>query len=253
MDTSKYILRVGEIRSSLPNTPSWLRITTITMIGREICGAIKAQEVRNLFKRIGSIKINNGFEWTVQKAKKGSQFYNCVYIGYTDAYSRKHVKLFKNGSVQIAGCSSILDCQFVVAQLKVLLPVILNRDIDMEWSDFDVVMINATFNVSQKLHLFHVARDLHEKDEFDVQYDPESYHALSMRFKATTDKKVYAKLFTTGSVQISGAKTLMDCAEAYRIVNEATLNHRVGEANQKDQKDIIFGYPFEDWIKKLSV
>jgi len=252
MDTIKYIKAVGEVREAMKIKPSWLRITTITMIGREICGPIQAKVIRGLFNVIGSLKVNKN-EWTVQKSKKGAQFYNCVSIGYNDAYSKKHVKLFKNGSVQIAGCSSILDCKHVVEQLKIILPVILNKEIDMEWSDFDVVMINGTFNVPQKIHLFNLYRILENDPKYSISYDPESYPAMSVRWNVRQDKKVYAKLFTTGSVQISGCRTLMECVEAYRVVNEISMTCRVGQDVDKDQKEIIFGHSFESWIKKLGV
>jgi TATA-box binding protein (TBP) (component of TFIID and TFIIIB) len=256
MNTVEYIKDVYTTRNTQVDKPSYLRITTITMTGREICGEVNANNVREAFRELGGVfKIcpensTIGHTWTLQPTKKGKQFYNCVYIGYRDAYSTKHVKLFKNGSIQIAGCSDIYDCEKVVRQLKLILPRILKKDIDIEFEDFDIQMINGSFNISRKIHLFNLFRILKENPEYDVQYDPDSYHALSLRFEPEEGmKKLYAKVFTTGSVQISGAKTIMECARAYQVINRLIEEKcRVGDPVEKDQKNMIFGHHFEDWM-----
>jgi len=62
-----------------------------------------------------------------------NSFMNQVTIGYTDMYSAKAVKLFPNGSIQIAGCSNILDCKRVIKQTELVLSFVFQKKLSLPY------------------------------------------------------------------------------------------------------------------------
>ena len=115
-----YLLTLDEIRNALPEDirPSWVKITTITMIS-SFQHEIDIKRLRSTFERIGSYKMKRsgtdteGFEWKL----KATTFYNQVTLTYHDTYSTKSVKVFPNGSIQVAGCCDLFDCKRIITQL----------------------------------------------------------------------------------------------------------------------------------------
>src|SRR5210317_1163236 len=115
-----YLLTLDEIRKALPDEtrPSWVKITTITMVSSFIQD-IDIKRLRALFEQIGSYKMRrsgtqtDGFEWKL----KPTTFYNQVTLTYNDTYSTKSVKVFPNGSIQVAGCCDLFDCKRIITQL----------------------------------------------------------------------------------------------------------------------------------------
>ena len=97
-----YLLTLDEIRKALPDEtrPSWVKITTITMVSSFI-QQIDIKRLRGLLEEIGSYKMRRsgtkteGFEWKL----KPTTFYNQVTLTYHDTYSTKSVKVFPNGSI----------------------------------------------------------------------------------------------------------------------------------------------------------
>ena len=83
-----YILTVDEFRNELPEEirPSWIKITTITMVSSFI-QEIDIKKLRRIFEDIGSFKLrrcgtknDGGFEWKL----KPTTFYNQVTLTYND-------------------------------------------------------------------------------------------------------------------------------------------------------------------------
>lgn len=260
MDTFEYIKTLASFRDGMLQKPSWVRITTITMYAKQILGEVDAKKIRARFKAIGgSLKLtpvgsNKPFEWKMKPAKRSKQFYNCISIGYTDCYSTKAVKLFSNGSIQIAGCSNVLDCKRVVKQLGIILPLILNRSLDIRYDQFKIVMINTNFTMNQHLNLYKVIKDF-DKPKYDVKYDPGSYSAVIVKFKPMPGmKRITANVFSTGSIGITGAETLMEVAHAYKEINEVIKkDSRVQDVEYQQEFNMVMGAPFEEWLRVLNV
>lgn len=129
MATKRYIVTLDDVRKKYPSPPSWIRITTITMLCKFMCD-LDIEKIRAAFAD-GPIRIRrkgaltNGFEWSL----KNTAFYNQVTVGYEDQYSNKSIKMFPNGSVQVAGCSDLRDCKRIMHQLSFLVEKILKKDI----------------------------------------------------------------------------------------------------------------------------
>ena len=118
-DSFSYLLTIDNFRNEIVEEykPSWLKITTITMVSSFVQD-IDIKTLRESFQRIGTYKLKRqgskmeGFEWKL----KPTTFYNQVTLTYHDTYSTKSVKVFPNGSIQVAGCCDLFDCKRIITQ-----------------------------------------------------------------------------------------------------------------------------------------
>jgi TATA-box binding protein (TBP) (component of TFIID and TFIIIB) len=257
-NTFSYVLSLEEFRSAIPEEfrPSWVKITTITMVS-SLSDAIDIHKFRDRMEKLGTVKLrlssskSGGFEWKL----KPTTFYNQVTLGYQDAYSTKSVKVFPNGSIQVAGCSDLFDCKRIITQLIFLLKTVLQPIKEITANDFRIVMINTNFSLNKFINLFEVADHFGTNEIFKVSFDPDRYSAVKIKFKPAEDmKEVTTSIFSTGKIIITGAETLKEIAFAYNIINRF-MNLKpsiyVQDSPTKDLFNIFMGYTMESWISKL--
>ena len=176
MDTFEYIRTLARFREAIPENirPSWIQITTITMFSKNLLTGINIERVQKAFNKLEMIPVRpKGSKYCFEWRMRPNSFYNQVTIGYTDCYSTKSVKLFKNGSVQVAGCSNILDCKRVIAQLRIVLELILDKELAVTFDKFKVVMINTNFSLNSSVNLNRLIQKLKQSAQFRVTFDPE--------------------------------------------------------------------------------
>jgi TATA-box binding protein (TBP) (component of TFIID and TFIIIB) len=119
---------------------------------------IDLPKFRENFKKLETVTVRRkgtrfgGFEWRMSD----TAFYNQVTIGYRDAYSRKSIKIFPNGSIQVAGCSDIFDCRRILRQLSFILKVVLGREKDILVDEVAVKMINTNFSLNSSVNLMKI-------------------------------------------------------------------------------------------------
>lgn len=257
-NTFSYVLTLDEFRSAIPEEfrPSWVKITTITMVS-SLSDAIDIHKFRDRMEKLGTVKLrlssskSGGFEWKL----KPTTFYNQITLGYQDAYSTKSVKVFPNGSIQVAGCSDLFDCKRIITQLIFLLKNVLQPIKEITANDFRIVMINTNFSLNKFINLFEVADHFGTNEIFKVSFDPDRYSAVKIKFKPAEDmKEVTTSIFSTGKIIITGAETLKEIAFAYNIINRF-MNLKpsiyVQDSPTKDLFNIFMGYTMESWISKL--
>ena len=222
-DTFRYIVTLDALRQKHNQLPSWIRITTITMICKVFATArIDLDKIRDAFREQGSIRIRrkgalfSGHEWRM----KETTFYNQVTVGYVDQYSTKSIKVFPNGSFQVCGCSDLYDCQRVSKQLSYLLTKVLELPEPLTSDAFRVVMINTNFSMNRPVNQMDIVDELNKNPMFEVSFNPERYSAVKIKFKPRPDmKQVTASVFSTGKVIVTGAETLREIVFAYDILN----------------------------------
>jgi TATA-box binding protein (TBP) (component of TFIID and TFIIIB) len=254
-----YLLTLDDMRKAFPDEtrPSWVKITTITMVSSFI-QQIDIKKLRETFERIGSYRLKRedssteGFEWKL----KPTTFYNQVTLMYHDTYSTKSVKVFPNGSIQVAGCCDLFDCKRVITQLVYIFKVFLGLDIKVSSDAFRVVMINSNFSLNYNINLMKVADWFEEyNDIFKVSFEPDRYSAVKIKFKPAEDmKEITCSIFSTGKIIITGAETLKEIAFAYNIINQHINERpdiRVSRTEETDVFDIFLGYKCEPFIEKL--
>jgi TATA-box binding protein (TBP) (component of TFIID and TFIIIB) len=214
-------------------------------------------KIKMAFDKRDTIKVKpkdsdfGGFEWKLDDAN----FHNQISIGYRDAYSKKAIKVFSNGSLQVAGCSDLFDCMRIVNQLGVLFDEIYSEK-SFTAGNFRVVMINTNFSLNYNVNLIKVVEHFSKTGIFKVSFEPDRYSAVLMKFKPAADmKEVTVSIFSTGKIIITGAETLKEIAFAYIIVNKNILGVpglKVSKTQEKDLFETFMGYRFSDWISFLK-
>jgi hypothetical protein len=261
MESFPYILKLHKIRSQLiadkkRPEPSWVRITTITMCSKFLKEVDLAKFKEN-FAKLGSITIRQkgsrfrGFDWKM----KDTAFYNQVTIGYQDAYSNKSIKIFPNGSIQVAGCSDLFDCRRILRQLSFILKEVLGDEANVPVDEVSVKMINTNFSLNASVNLNKVIGAFGEvQGRFQVTFDPDRYSAVKVKFvPAPGMKQVTASIFSTGRIIVTGAQTLDEIAESYRIINETiTRECIVKPVDEPESFATVMGATFEEWTKVLK-
>tara|TARA_B100000287_G_scaffold164730_1_gene155396 strand:- start:3859 stop:4686 length:828 start_codon:yes stop_codon:yes gene_type:complete len=218
---------LDDFRNDLPPDirPSWVKLTTITMIS-SFKKSIDIEKLKRCFQKLAPIKLklrnatkkSSAVEWLIKPTK----FYNQITLCYTDDFSQKSIKLFPNGSIQVAGCSDLINCKHIIKQLSYLLKIMLGSDFEIPLDTFRVVMINSNFSLNWNINLIETC-DHFEKysDVFKVSFEPDRYSAVKIKFKPAEDmKEITVSIFGTGKIIITGAETLKEIAFAYNIINQ---------------------------------
>jgi len=259
--TFEYIRNLNVIRSRLVAdtsrpAPSWVRITTITMCSKFLQEIDLKKFRENFAKMGGSITVRRrgsrfrGFEWKM----KETAFYNQVTIGYQDVYSRKSIKLFPNGSIQVAGCSDLFDCRRILKQLAFILQVVLDLKETLPTQDASIKMINTNFSLNSSVNLNKVIAKFSARPTFKVTFDPDRYSAVKVKFMPKPDQKqVTASIFSTGKIIVTGAQTLDEIAGAYETINKViTTDALVKPVAVPELFDNIMGASFSEWGRVLN-
>ena len=259
-ETFNYIRKLDEIRSELVTDkdrpePSWVRITTITMISK-FQTAIDLPKFRENFTKLESVRVrpvgskSEGFDWRM----KATAFYNQVTIGYADHYSRKSIKIFPNGSIQVAGCSDLFDCRRVLGQLSFIMQVVLELEEPVPTDPPAVKMINTNFSLNASVNLLKIIARLELDPMFKVSFDPDRYSAVKVKFiPGQGMKQVTASIFSTGRIIVTGAQTLTEIAGAYEILNKnITTPMFVKKVTEPEMFDVVTGARFVEWIAALN-
>ena len=255
-----YLLTIDEFRNALPDElrPSWIKITTITMIS-SFTQTIDIKRLRAIFEDIGTYTMkrsgsggDGGFHWKL----KPTTFYNQVTLTYHDSYSTKSVKVFPNGSIQVAGCCDLFDCKRIITQLVHIFKEFLNMEIKLPTDSFRVVMINSNFSLNYNVNLIKVSHFEKYSDVFRVSFEPDRYSAVKIKFKPAGDmKEITTSIFGTGKIIITGAETLKEIVFAYNVINQHINDCpaiRVSKVDVPDDFNEYFGYNISDSIKKIK-
>jgi len=252
-----YILSLDEFRSSFPEEvrPSWVKITTITIISK-FATTIDICKLRSRLEKVGDVTLkragahhSKGFTWRLNNT---TAFYNQITLKCEDV-STKSVKLFSNGSVQIAGARDLFDCKRIRSQLSWICKKFVN--IEEPPKDFRVVMINSNFSLNSSLNLMSVAEHFSQASVFKTTFQPDRYSAVKVKFKPAEDmKEITCSIFSTGKIIITGAETLKEIAFGYNVIvshiNER-MDLRVAPTQEKDLFDDYHGYKVNDLISVL--
>lgn len=229
-NTFSYFLTLNEFRDRLKQEhpeiePSWIKLTTITMISQFKRG-INIQFLKTFFeeyelKLSRKEKKKRKFIWRM----KDTTFYNQISLVYEDYHSTKSIKVFPNGSIQVAGCADLFDCKRVIKQLSCMFSRILGKEYVIPEDTFRVVMINSNFSLNKNLNLLQTAQKF--ESVFKTSFEPDRYSAVKVKFRPSEDmKEITTSIFSTGKIIITGAETLKEIAFAYNIIVSHILENK---------------------------
>lgn len=259
-NTFSYLLTLDEFRNKYPEDkkPSWIKITTITMVSSFI-HSIDIPKLKEAILQETEIKLKmknskneNGFKWTL----KPTTFYNQITLVYSDNYSTKSVKVFPNGSIQVAGCSDLFDCKRIITELSFIFKEFLGMESVAPIETFRVVMINSNYSLNYDINLLETIKQFElYPDIFKVSFEPDRYSAVKIKFQPCAEmKEITASIFSTGKIIITGAETLKEIVYAYNIINENINENpgiRVAPSKEKELFDLFIGYKMNDLIENL--
>ncbi len=218
---------------------------------------VDVARIRKAFEKSDVILHKNdinakGIVWKL----KPTSFYNQITLTYEDVYSTKSVKIFPNGSIQVAGCNDVVNCKHIIKSLSHILKLF---DPELEALDksFRVVMINSNFSLNYNINLMKTASHFEKySDLFKVSFEPDRYSAVKIKFKPSEDmKEITTSIFSTGKIIITGAETLKEIAFAYNIINQHINDEgsiRVSKTETEDMFNIFSGYDVYESVKKIK-
>lgn len=259
-NTFSYLLTLNEFRERYPEElkPSWIKITTITMVSKYM-HEIDIPKLKEVFKNkiinvdMENSKEKNTFKWSM----KPTTFYNQITLVYTDDFSTKSIKVFPNGSLQVAGCSDLFDCKRIISELCLLFETYLGTTSVAPIDTFRVVMVNSNYSLNYNINLMKTVAQFEKyPDIFKVSFEPDRYSAVKIKFKPAEEmKEITVSIFGTGKIIITGAETLKEIVYAYNIINE-NINEDPEIRNSKSQVtelfDTFIGYKVKDLVDVLK-
>jgi TATA-box binding protein (TBP) (component of TFIID and TFIIIB) len=261
-NTFSYFLTLNEFRDRLKREhpeiePSWIKLTTITMISQFKRG-INIQFLKTFFeeyelKLSRKEKKKRKFIWRM----KDTTFYNQISLVYEDYHSTKSIKVFPNGSIQVAGCADLFDCKRVIKQLSCMFSRILGKEYVIPEDTFRVVMINSNFSLNKNLNLLQTAQKF--ESVFKTSFEPDRYSAVKVKFRPSEDmKEITTSIFSTGKIIITGAETLKEIAFAYNIIVSHILENKKSilttdvDPLKKEVFEIASGYHINQIIETAN-
>ena len=150
------------------------------------------------------------------------------------------MKLFKNGSIQMTGCTTLLDSldaiYICMTALNTIRGVIVNGKIidkkfcsekikASEITDYKICLINSGFSIPFWINRGKLL-DIMLKNNVNAFYDRNIHSGVII--KHTVDNsKITILVFEQGSIVITGAKTSQHMKESYKFINIYLLKNYV--------------------------
>ncbi len=239
------------------NNPSSLSISTITFGFKLKDTTINLNVLSLKFKKsifARSIKFKKNSKKSRKNLDVNYNFYNqCSITSYIPHEKYKNqlvkvdIKIFHNGSFNIAGSRSIQGIVHVIRKLIMFLlsyDHVLNYKDELKIIDVGISMINTDFKIDKKIRQ-KTLNDILNRESFSLykggnikwsEFDPDKYHGVKIKYVYSHNeeedtfltRKGIEKLpgelsilvFNTGHVIITGGKTAKETYEAYKFINK---------------------------------
>lgn len=91
-------------------------------------------------------------------------------------------------------------------------------------TDFNIRMINSNCKVPFKINR-EILYYLLKQDKIKCRYDPNSHACVNIRYEINTNDKVSIFVFQSGSIIITGGKTISDINKGYNYIMDIISKH----------------------------
>lgn len=182
-----------------------------------------------------------------KRGKVKKNFFNQVTLNYQDI-SKKSIKIFSNGKLQITGIASKLESEYVVDSVVRWI----NNTLGMNVRPIRIYtgMINSNFSVGRCIDLMRLNRILNRDDMVMSIYNPESYPAINMKY-SMEDTRISVFIFGTGNVVITGGKSIQHIHQTYTFLIDKLREHpevlRSENERAIKQEILIDGYTIRQY------
>lgn len=189
----------------------------------------------------------------VKKPTDNVHFHNQMTLTFSDI-SNKSIKMFANGTLQITGLSSYLECDDLCDSAVRWVRKYARGDIDpssIQVSSKYIPMMNAKVATFRQIDLLDTSRNLRRLvDGVICLYNPETYPGLNVKILA---RRLSVLVFRTGNIVISGCKCIEDIDYVYGIIRQAVVgigapvdNSVAASSNNKHNNVMMcHGYPIK--------
>lgn len=241
---SDFLNLMDTVNSFMKHGHSSLNISTMTLV----CGTNTTdidmekfvqhfESVKGDFDAVLKNKHRHDKPVITKRGKVKKNFFNQATITYKDN-TTKSIKVFTNGKLQMTGITSLIEGLRVAH--KVFNIVSECTDTNIKVTDVRVAMINSDFCVRKYVNLTKLQNDIINRDVC-CGYDPDTYPGLKVKYNG-----VSVFVFSTGSVVITGSKSLVELRDAFSFISStiADSDATFGTTKEKDKKcEYVNGYP----------
>lgn len=265
-DTFQFLSDIHQHRERVGETggvaPSWVKVTTITMLSN-LKQRLDPEIIKAYFNKHKYVKLTKrgtrrfnarrGTDTSNSWRLATTTFYNQVSIKYEDYKSTKSIKIFPNGSIQVAGASDLIDCKAILTQLCIIMGAIFKKKFDI--NNYSIAMINTNFSLNRSLNLRNIFRVFSDAG-MQTDFNPDRYSAVKIKIQPTpTAKRVTVSIFRTGKVIMTGAENLDEIARSYGIALNtlcgSTSNVFHSVSSTPEYFGMYRGWPIAKLVQKL--
>lgn len=229
-----FIYNVVRIQNKRERKPLMLRISTMTVMGGRKGSSTPLDVLKEHFKTPKG-------PWTMTE----KSFNNCITIyKVIQENKRRSVKLFPNGIIHITGCSNPKEVNKILNEVQGILDEIFPDNLTTPMIEVEIQLINATFKVPHHVDQLSLVEKykMSRKYVTNISFNPETYSAVKANMFGLS-----ASVFKTGSVVLSGAKTLESLICAYDFLNTILY-----DTSLMGKYTTITEKPEEQFIQKIK-
>lgn len=173
----------------------------------------------------GNLLAAEGRQNKKRKKRKAHNFYNSMTMEVavcpthgSDVPKTMHFKLFRNGSIQGAGCKNTRDGDYAIGIVRESLERVLGVELNI--IRLKVNLINANFKLGHGINRDALYRLLISIGE-STTYERCKHAGVGVKFlPKDKDKPISIFVFESGSVVITGSKNEKHIMEGYRFITE---------------------------------
>ena len=223
---------------------SSLNISTMTVVCQTNSSLIDMEKFVNNFDNNidfdAELKKKHRYDTPVvtKRGKVKKNFFNQATLTFRDI-TTKSIKIFTNGKLQMTGITSLLEGQRVAHKVCGLISRCTETNVTPV--SVDIAMINSDFCIRKNINLLRLMSKI--TGDVIFAYDPDTYPGLKLKYN-----NVSIFVFSTGSVVITGSKSLHDLHGAFKYVTNLVFSNLEsctrGETKEKKRNmKCAHGYP----------
>jgi TATA-box binding protein (TBP) (component of TFIID and TFIIIB) len=193
--------------------PSLCSISMMTITGVLSCASVALSAVfERLLETDGRWESISLAPVAMARGGRGRNFSNQLAL----VHGRMAIKLFKNGSIHVTGCRSVVAFAAAADDLCTMLRVF--SDTPHRLNTAEIHMINATYSVDRSLPLATLRSACLDAGIGSASYEPDIYAALRVKIPLpASEHKATAIAFKTGCIMLSGARKPSDITHVYGV------------------------------------
>ena len=223
-----------------------IHVTTITWICRLNKDHIDLLFFHNNFN-IDNVTIKN------ISTSKEKGFSNQITIEFVN-FSKKSIKLFKNGKVQITGLSSYYECVEVSNLLVEWLSKVFGDIYHILPDSKKIALINIHVNTFASLKLMNIYQLLQNDENITIcSYNPDNYPAINAKFSSGTSMFI----FHTGNLIMSNSSLDIlshDYSLIYHYFTSFSRNNNNTTLVCKNSiSQLVNGYDIKDLLSCVTI